>query len=496
VLRAATAAAHEVVAMKSIASPAALLETNLLTPQQQHDDLARYALRNCEFAGRIGVARAAITPPEGIHARLWGSAKHDIPRGVHKPLLATCLFFSDQGGGNPLALVALDLSWWRSSTDERDLRLAVLDSAGLQQHQLILHVSHTHAAPSTSLDLVSRPGGHLIAPFRAQIKETCIRLVTAARAAATPATLSWAVGSCRLAFNRQLVSPVDGEVVVGLNPARSADDTLLVGRITDAAGDIRATLVNYACHPTSLGGANQLISPDYVGAMRETIEQSTGGAPCAFLHGASGDLTPRRSFEADVDAADQNGREIGHAALATLVSMLPAGMSLAYAGTEESGTKLAVWRRQPVASNATIAVRSGVVRLELVEMPTRAELQHAINAATEEYVRERLRRKLSLRETVGDGEAADFPYVVWRLGDSFIVGLPAEAHSPFQIELRRQFPENQIAVLNIVNGYLSYLPPREDYVRGSYQTKVAIYTAGASEEVLAAVSRTIAELLE
>jgi hypothetical protein len=463
--------------------------------QHQHTDMAQYTLRHSEFVGRIGVARAPITPPEGIYARLWGSATHDIPRGVHRPLLATCMFFTAQDAGEPLALLALDLSWWRSSSDERVLRTAILEAAHLQQDQLLLHVSHTHAAPSTSLDLAERPGGHLIAKFREHIQDTCIRLVATARAAAVPATLSWGVGSCRLAYNRDLVSPVDGSVVVGLNPALKADDTLLVGRITDTTGRIQGTLVNYACHPTSLGGANQLISPDYVGAMRETIELGTGGAPCAFLHGASGDLTPRRSFEADVSAADQNGREIGHAALAALESMFPPGVSLAYAGIEESGAKLAQWRQEHSRGNPVIATRRVLVRLDLVEMPTREDLQRDIAAATEEYARERLRRKLALRETVGDGEAADFPFIVWQLGDAFMVALPAEAHSPFQMELRRRFPENQAAVLNIVNGYLSYIPPRADYARSTYQSRVAIYQAGAAEKVLDEVTRTIADLL-
>jgi hypothetical protein len=467
-----------------------------LMNQHQHAGMAHHTLRHAEFIGRIGVARAPITPPEGIYARLWGSATHDIPRGVHRPLLATCLFFTAQEGGQPLALLALDLSWWRSSTDERSLRAALLEATGLQQEQLLLHVSHTHAAPSTCLDLADRPGGHLIAQFRAQIQQTCIQLLSAARTGAAAATLSWGAGTCRLAYNRDLISPVDGTVVVGLNPAEKADDTLLVGRITDAAGKILGTLVNYACHPTSLGGGNQLISPDYVGAMRETIEQGTGGAPCAFLHGASGDLTPRRSFEAGVEAADQNGREIGHAALAALASMFPPGVMLAYAGIEESGAKLAKWRQEAVEANSSIATRRVSVRLDLVDMPSREELQRDIASATEEYVRERLRRKLALRETVGDGEAADFPFTVWQLGDAFVVALPAEAHSPFQMELRRRFPGNAIAVLNIVNGYLSYIPPRADYARNTYQSKVAIYRAGAAEKVLEEVSGAIAALLD
>jgi len=129
-------------------------------------------------------------------------------------------------------------------------------------------------------------------------------------------------------------------------------------------------------------------------------------------------------------------------------------------------------------------------------MPSREELRRALTEATEEFVRERLRRKLSLRETAGDGPNGEFVFTVWQLGDSFIVALPAEAHSPFQQELRRRFPDHPLAVLNIVNGYLSYLPPRHDYELDTYQSKVAIYKAGAAEKVLEAAARTITELLE
>jgi hypothetical protein len=452
-------------------------------------------LGQSEFSGLAGVARASITPPAGIYARLWGSAKHDIAEGVHKPLLATCLYFSDAGNANPLALFALDLSWWRSTADELEIRSTILATSGLGEHQVILHVSHSHAAPPTLQELADRPGGHLIQGYREHIKTTCSQLIAAARAAAKPATLSWGVGACRLAFNRDLVSPADGKVIVGLNPAAKADETLLVGRIVDVTGNVVATIVNYACHPTSVGGANRLISPDYVGAMREAVEKETGGAPCVFLHGASGDLTPRRSFQASVTDADRNGLEIGHAAVATLASMYPPGTALEYAGIEESGAKLAMWKENAATPSVLIRARRATVAFEFVDMPTREELQSAIAAGNEEFMRERLRRKMGLRAVMDDAGKPDFPYFVWQLGDAFVVALPAEAHSPFQIGLRERFPGRAIAVLNIANGYLSYLPPRSAYELNTYQAQVAIYKAGAAEKLLAAVTRTIEQML-
>jgi hypothetical protein len=63
------------------------------------------------------------------------------------------------------------------------------------------------------------------------------------------------------------------------------------------------------------------------------------------------------------------------------------------------------------------------------------------------------------------------------------------------MELRRRFPLQSIAVLNIVNGYASYLPPRADYAVGPYPTRVAVYAPGSMETVLAATDRAIRDLL-
>jgi hypothetical protein len=359
----------------------------------------------------------------------------------------------------------------------------------------MFHPSHTHSAPRTALEFVNRPGGHLIPPYRKQIVSTCLDLIARARASLRPATLTWRAGECGLAFNRDLKSPSDGRILCGLNPAAPADGTLLVGRVMDASGKALASLVNYACHPISLGGGNTLVSPDYVGSMREIIEAGTGSGECVFLHGASGNQTPRRSFQSDVLAADQNGREIGYAALSVLSAMLPPQAALEYAGVEESGTPLAIWKERRREPSTTLTSRKVTVRLTIADLPGREELKAAIAEAKEDYMVERLTRRLLQRESVGDGTEGDFTFLIWQLGESFIVGTPAEMHTGFQMALRRRFPQQSIAVLNIVNGYASYLPPRADYAVGPYPTRVAVYAPGSMETVLAAADRTIRDLL-
>ena len=357
-----------------------------------------------EFCGRIGVARAEMNPPEGMFVRTWGSATHDIADGLHRPLYANCLTILPSNEGSPLYLVTVDLMVWLSREDEEGIRLPLEAEFCTKPGELILHVSHSHGAPFTDPARVSAQGGHLIIPYREKIFAACRQVMALSRDTARPATLSWASGRCGLAYDRDLVLPETGEIICGLNPGRRVDDTLVVGRVTSAAGNVFATLVNYAAHPTSLGGGNRLVSPDYVGAMRELVERETGGALCMFLHGADGDLTPRRSFEDDVEAADQNGRELGYAALSVLAGMFPPGHQMVFAKREESGATLGRWRLEASEPDDSVAVRCETVRLKLAELPSVEECRDAVAQAPDGFERERAERRLAIRQKVGRGD--------------------------------------------------------------------------------------------
>ena len=208
-------------------------------------NLDELVIRQSEFKGEMGVARADITPPPNIYARSWGSALHDAAEGIHRPLLVTSLFLR---GGDPqleLYLVCFDLGWWYDNAHELEIRKAIVAQSGIRDEQLLTHMGHTHSGPITNLQNLEREGGHLIPPYRETIVEGAVAVIKESKANAQPAVLSWAEGRCNLARNRDLV--LDNETFLcSVNPDGPTDDTVLVGRLTDAKGKIIATLVNYA----------------------------------------------------------------------------------------------------------------------------------------------------------------------------------------------------------------------------------------------------------
>src|SRR5690606_1391128 len=138
----------------------------------------------------------------------------------------------------------------------------ILKSLSLKPEQVMFCLSHTHAGPSLCRDDADRPGGALIEPYLSRIATVAVRAVRRASTRAQPAVLTWNYGKCDLATCRDLPEKSTSRFLVGHNPEREADDTLLVGRVTNARKRIIATLVNYACHPTTLAWQNRLISPD------------------------------------------------------------------------------------------------------------------------------------------------------------------------------------------------------------------------------------------
>lgn len=453
------------------------------------------------FLGRIGIARADITPPPGMYSRAWGAASHDIAEGVHMPLTATAMVILSDSGSTQV-IVSVDLCVVGDSNDWHDYRLAIAKGAGIegQIKNVILSMEHTHAGPMLDRTRSNLPGGDLILPYINQVRDTLEQVTRDALANVVEAQLVIDVGACNLAKNRDLKLDDDDHFACGFNPHGTADDTLLVGRITErVTGKIVGTLVNYACHPTTLAWENKLISPDYVGTMRTIVEEATGNAPCLFLQGASGELSAKDGHQGDVAVAERQGRQVGYAVLSTLEGILPAGEQLNFGGVIESGAKLAYWRLAPLEESSQM--REMVTSIGHVDMPlkpdwlTLAEFE-ALYANTEDRaLKERYFRRTITRRQIGDGTHCTLEYSFWRLGDIIITTTPTEMYSDYQMSLREAFPDNLIIVCNLVNGSYGYVLPEKMYQGDLYQAEMTPFADTSFAESVEFSKKQIEQLI-
>src|SRR4051794_7972991 len=288
-----------------------------------------------------GVARCDVTPPVGIYHRMWGAALHDRATGVHRPLTATALWLAPCGAGEAQVVLGIDHCLLESE-EIALIRGRVSAATGLPPEAVQVALSHTHGSGWLSRSRAQLPGGDLIGPYLDRVADDCAALAKQASAAAKPATIVYGTARCSLAAHRDFRDEATRQVVCGFNPTGPADDTVLVAKAVADDGATLGTVVNYACHPTTLAWENTLVSPDYVCAMREVVERHTG-APCLFLQGASGDLGPREGYVGDPAVADRNGRQLGFAALSALEALPPPGTRFVYRGSVVSGTLIGTW---------------------------------------------------------------------------------------------------------------------------------------------------------
>ena len=395
---------------------------------------------HCTF----GVARRDVTPPVGIYARSWGAATHEVAEGVHRPLTATAAVFAPHDGDGPeLALVALDIGWLQYAPDETGLRASIRERTGLGEEQLLVSMSHTHAGANANSQLADKPGVELIQPYLDGLAEHIADAILDARATRAEALVTYGYGRCGLATNRDFWDEDAGRFACGYNPGAPADDTLLVGRVTGTDGAILATLFNYACHPTTLAWDNRLLSPDYIGAAREVLEQ-------AFDARRSSSTAPRASSPR---ATTTSATRPSPTATAASSAMRPRPRSRRCRPPEPASSTRASSPRAPTSARGSTgrasrrsSPRAAASRAQLTEVELRRKDEPAIveslTDAKPDAVQEREKalRRAFLELALGDGPTHRMPLWTWRLGEALadraaergVLGVPDRAPPPLR----------------------------------------------------------------
>lgn len=383
---------------------------------------------------RAGAAVVDITPPTG-HA-MWGyAARKDAPCiGVLDPLKARALVL--EAGTDRLALVSLDLGRAPPRASTEAIRARIRKSAGIAH--LFLVGSHTHHGPVLELDAWPTAKTSYVR----SLEDKLTVLIEEAAGNLRPARLGVAVKEATLNRNRQSKladKPVDRE--------------LRVLRVEDADGKPIAHAVNFAAHPTMTDGRILKFSADWPGAMAALMEKETG-APCLFLQGAAGDLSP--DPPADAAGPEKFGQAVGQAALA--LSRDARCVALEKTSLVGADEELTFPARIDLSNPAIFALVARAFFPELV-------------AFYEREYREGVRPRVTT--ALLDG----------RIG---FVGVSGEVFCGHSLSLKRRARLEHVFFLGYCNDYHQYFPTIEAAAEGGYGTEPQHSPAqlGAGEQIV------------
>ncbi len=270
---------------------------------------------------RVGFAAEDITPAVGDRP-VWmaGFGNNRAATGIHDSLGARAIVLDS--GGRRIALVTVDLvGLFLDSVERIRAKLEGFD-------YVLVSSTHGHEGPDTmGLWGPNQGVSGVDAEYLRRVED---RVAAAARAAAERLELA----DVRFGSARDPGSP--GLVADGREPYVK-DDEIRVLLFRRPGGPPVGVLVQWNCHPETLGSKNTLISADFVHYTRQYLEKKFA-CPVAFFSGDIGgmmtslglevhDVNGQKLAENSFEKTERLGELVGQFAERTITSAKPIQLS-------------------------------------------------------------------------------------------------------------------------------------------------------------------------
>jgi len=405
-------------------------------------------------AWKAGLAKVRITPDKSVW--MTGFASRTKPsEGTMHDLYARALALEDASGDRAVLvtadLIGVSASVAKMVTDEAQRRY------GLARDRVMLAFSHTHGGPSVTnlLRVLANPR---MTPEQQRDTDDYTRglvdkvaaLVGEALADLRPARLAVGQGEAPFAMNRR--QKTDKGYVIGVNPDGPTDHTVPVLRVDGDDGRLRAVVLLYACHNTTLGGNVYEIHGDYAGFAESALEARHPGAAAMFMMGCGGDANPHP--RGTVDLARQHGETLAGAVDAVLSGAM-----------------------RPV--HGPLRTAFGTVALPFAPPPAREALE-AQTTDKNQFVQWHAKELLAILDRDGRLPATyPAPVQVWRFGkEMMIVALGGEVVVDYALRLKKELGPGGVWVAGYCNDVFAYVPSRRVLEEGGYEAGGAMIYYG------------------
>jgi neutral ceramidase len=398
---------------------------------------------------KAGFAEVDITPPVGTHKIGW--IVDIVIEKIADPLSARVGVVDS--GDETIAFIQLDtlcIRW----TQTADIRRRLQDRYGFPGANIMVAATHNHAGPAVAhCGDVRRDNGYI---------ETMVGKIVDCFGQALDNMRETQIGHAsvpewNISHNRRLVmrdgtasthgpfrypealyveGPIDPEVAV--LAARGRDGGLL------------GAIVNFACHPADHGG-DTIASGGFPAALAR--EMKNRGCPVTlFLNGASGNICSGNPYRGIDLSLDEMGRALADDTSKALETM-------AFEGELKLG-----------ARSRTIQLPYREVSPEEIAGTVRGAQRFVDPAAYD-------RGMPALLKHIEERKSQPAEVQVLALGDHFFAAVPAEYFVQLGFRIKEAAHPRHALVVSCANGMVGYVPHKEAFLRGGYETT---FTRGAN----------------
>jgi hypothetical protein len=265
---------------------------------------------------QVAFGKVDITPPEirekgeAAHIPMAGYSRPHYARGVLDPMMVHAVLIEDTILGNiKKRFLFLSIDTLKIPLKFADyVKEKVQKYNGINPNQILVHATHSHAAP----DLTGEyhwPGGIFSIMrgimFGLNRNDKYLVFITSQIVKMVGRMLGSMI-PCMVAYTKTVIP--EALIINRRHPTRQSKSPLGIIAFKHAqSGELIGVMVNYTSHSTTLSSKNDKLSADFPGRLVDHIAELTNGRVSAvFLGGASGDINPITTCGTDYEHLSVN----------------------------------------------------------------------------------------------------------------------------------------------------------------------------------------------
>ena len=449
---------------------------------------------------QVGYASSNINPPLGLYV-----AGYFVPRyarGFIDDVEVGAIVL--KMGRKTIALVSVDHCGINRQITE-DYFKVIKERTGLSKNSVFISSTHTHTGGRMMRWEKGKNDDHPEAQYCKFVGERIADTIKMALDDLKPAKMGYIVGYApeRVAYIRRYKMK-DGSVMTcppindpGIDyPLGTLDQRVNVLRF-DREGGETVVLVNYGLHADTIN--SDLISSDWPGWMRKTLDKALDGVKTIFFNGAEGDVGSTNVYVQPGDG-DMNDTEISFDN-----EMKSPGMAR-FVGRAIAGTVLQVYDKVQYVDVDDIAFIEKKVVIaannpDPKDLPRAHEYKEYHEAGRDDLIPyEAMELTTVVAEAIRMCNLENGPYSFdlymtgVKIGPVALIGIPGEPFTDIGVGIKDTEGWDMILPCALTNGSQGYFPMQSAYDEGGYEVRSSRYKAGVAESLIAGGKELLSEL--
>ena len=414
------------------------------------------------MTSQIGFSALKITPEE-THIPLGGYYVR-YSTGVHDDVYVRTLYIA--AAGEEIFIIACDLISFFGRIVEQ-LRKRINHHTGVKTHNILICALHDHSAP----DIQGLEGlnGFLKNTLNVEwVRKIKVKIIKSAILAKKNAT------DGKIGFKSKILDMSEKLVINRRHPRRSLKYPLSIWKIT-SNGTLKGSIINYACHGTTLNSSNKLISAEFPGYLVGKLEKEFSPHFSMYLNGPCGDINPYlfpidwKLEKIDLDAvfagsygsyndfcSYEHTKRIGEGLADHAISLM------------NDITTKAIEKIQVINEQIEIPVDFNYPNKKFTNFLSTFLIKKLLLRLEKAYKRSNV-SYLSFIEKKGKVYAKTELQLIKINDDILIIGIPAEVFSEIGEELVKKSPTKNTVIIELANDFIGYIFPLNEIKFGGYE---------------------------